>query len=185
MALLGNAGQGCGSGVVVQLRAGRGVEAVDGLGEGSVVVCDVDVVDVVVVVCDVVDVVDVVVGMDSMEGAAEKVSLAVVVEEDTVVEDEDIIASRAQVFPPMQAYPNGQHERPHRGSRSSSLEVLTGFFGNRAGSWRATSQVIGLIYEQFWPLGQQMAELASSRLMHVADEGQQKLDGRLGLLHPS
>lgn len=41
------------------------------------------------------------------------------------------------------------------------------------------SQGIGWIYEQFWPLGQQMAELPLSKLMHVADEGQQKLDGSL------
>lgn len=56
--------------------------------------------------------------------------------------------SRAQVLPPTQVYPKGQHDLPHFGRLSFNLEVLTGFFGNRAGSCRLTSQVIGLIYEQ-------------------------------------
>lgn len=39
------------------------------------------------------------------------------------------------------------------------------------------SQVISLINEQSLPLGQQMAELELSKLIHVVEVGQQKFGG--------
>lgn len=81
------------------------------------------------------------VAVDVVDGEVEVVEMgSLVVEVDSF--------SRAQVLPPTQAYPKGQHDLPHFGKLSFNLEVLTGFFGNRAGSCRLTSQVIGLIYEQ-------------------------------------
>lgn len=42
---------------------------------------------------------------------------------------------------------------------------------------------MGWIYEQLWPLGQQIAEVPPSRLTHVDEDGQQKESGRSGVSH--
>ena len=114
---------------------------------------------------------------------SDSVDIADVVAEDTI----DVAVAAVLLFntqvPLLQVYPNGQHASPHIGSLSSNRVVIRGFFGNSEGSWRCTLQVTGLIYEQSCPLGQQMAELSSSKLIQVLDWGQQKLDGRLELPH--
>lgn len=43
----------------------------------------------------------------------------------------------------------------------------------------AMSQVIGWMYWQSWPEGQQIIEVALPRAMHFVDDGQQKFEGRL------
>lgn len=93
------------------------------------------------------------------------------------VADDDVSLSRAHVLSFWHVYPKGQHESPHFGRLSSSLVVLSEFVG-----WAVTfcswiSHVIGWMKEQSDPSGQQIAELALSRLMQVDDDGQQKSAG--------
>ncbi|KAL2013279.1 hypothetical protein VTN00DRAFT_804 [Thermoascus crustaceus] len=74
-------------------------------------------------------------------------------------------------------YPKGQHADPHVGRLSSSRIVFTVASGSAVAFCSCKLHAIGLITEQSDPLGQQMAELESSRLIQVDDEGQQKFDG--------
>lgn len=97
----------------------------------------------------------------------------VLVGEAAVVCVEDVDAEVNAQTSPWHSYPNGQHEPPQRGSSSSSLVVCTWFCGCSVLFCCCTSHEIVWIYAQFSPFGQQMTELASSRSIHSADDGQQ------------
>jgi hypothetical protein len=128
---------------------------------------------------DVVEAVDAVEAVVEAEGGLE----VVVVEDAEPVATEEVDVTMAQMLLLWQLYPKGQHEFPHFGRESPSRVVLTTAFGWRVAFCCDTSQVIGSINAQLCPLGQQIAELALSKLTQVDVDGQQKEDGRLELLH--
>lgn len=66
---------------------------------------------------------------------------------------------------------------PHVGKSSVSLEVKTPEFGLEAGSWRLTSQLIGLIDEQSAFSGQHSADEELSRETQAELEAHLKLSG--------
>lgn len=110
--------------------------------------------------------------------------VSAVVEVDVDEEFEDVavledFVFNAQVLFPWHVYPKGQQALPHVGREASSLVVLTVLFGCAVEFCSWTSQTMGEMYSQLAPEGQHMAELASSRLMQVEVEGQQKVSGRL------
>jgi predicted amino acid dehydrogenase len=69
------------------------------------------------------------------------------------------------------------------GSVPFNRVVLTALSGCNAASCWDILQVTGEIKSQSEPVGQQMAELASSRLMQVDIDGQQKSAGSFVLPH--